>query len=130
MAIRSRVVRPDSVIETLDGGQMLVMSREAIVAEVVAAVDTMLLVGGEFTVSSQRAPTGFAHESVSVAGFITWRSATARTSKAQPEPHVEPQAYVEPDEDTAAIEAADADDFDLPERAEDDVDRAISTAVA
>ena len=128
MAKRSEVVRPDSVIETLDGQQILVASREALIAAAIRAVETMLLAGGEFTMSSQRAPTGFQDESVCVAALVQWRSHSARTTRPDPEPHVEPTVYT-------PEERAIAEDMDLPlpdedaEPLEDDVDAAIPTAV-
>jgi hypothetical protein len=89
VAIRSAVVRPDSIISGVDGGDILMASRDAILDAVVRAVDTMILTGGQFTVSSQRVPTGFANESVCAAAFVTWQNHPS--AKAQPEPTITPE---------------------------------------
>ena len=121
--IRSEVVRPDSILTDLEGREIPVVSREAMIDAAIRAGDVLLLAGGEFTMSSQRVPSGFANESVSAVGFVTWRSGTARTSRPQPEEHVavpdfervtgtgDDGAIVVPDEDDEAdLDEADVED--------------------
>lgn len=129
MAIRSEVVRPDEIIEGIDGQGIMRVSREAIIDATVRAVDAMLLTGGEFTVTSQRVPTGYAHESVCAVVGITWRNHS--NAKPQEEPHIEPRQEIRDGMELAQIEADDADDFDLrqSDEDEDEADSEIPTAV-
>jgi hypothetical protein len=91
---RSAIVRPDTIVSGVDGQDVLVASREAILDAVIRAVDTMILCGGQFTVSSQRVPTGFDSESVCAAAFVTWMNHPS--AKPQPEPHAEVSAVAGP----------------------------------
>ena len=85
MAIRSRAVRPDAVLETAIGAIPHV-SDQAFVNAVVDAATAMAMVGGELRIVVQRVPTEFANESLTAAALIEWRNHTE--AKPQPEPHV------------------------------------------
>jgi hypothetical protein len=138
VAIRSAVVRPDTIISGVDGQDILMASREAISDAVIRAVDTMILTGGEFTVSSQRVPTGFVHESVCAAAFVTWRNHSA--AKPQPEPHAAPvgdeiaQAFAEGDVVDVRVEAGslapEPDEDDEADLDEADVEDHVPTAAS
>jgi hypothetical protein len=130
VAIRSRAVRPDAVLETAVGGIPHVTD-EAFIRAVVDAATTLCMVGGELRIVLQRVPTEFANESLTAAALIEWRNHTE--AKAQPEPHVAPRAETgelffsdEPVDDVSGHDRETRDE--VRELDEADVDDQIPTA--
>lgn len=115
MAIRTRAVRPDAVLET-PLGAIPYVSDAAFYQAVADAAATVQLAGGEFRVVVQRAPTEFANESVTVAALIEWKGGSR--DRVQPEAHV-PEPVRLTDEARDAIVAA----ADTPEDGELEVAR-------
>ncbi len=120
MAIRSRAIRPDTVLETSDGRVIECVSDEAFVRGVVDAATAITLVGGEMRVVVQRQATEFANEAVTTAALIEWRNHTE--AKPQPEPHVGPREMATYEESEAVRDAFDDEaDARADETAPDDV---------
>lgn len=94
MAIRTRAVRPDAVLET-PLGAIPYVSDAAFYQAVADAAATVQLAGGEFRVVVQRAPTEFANESVTVAALIEWKGGSR--DRVQPEAHITAEPQIDED---------------------------------
>jgi hypothetical protein len=130
MAVRTRTVYPDTVINT-PRGQIAVVSENAYLDAVAGAAQMQQFSGGILTIQVSREPTGVDHERVTTAALITWQDRT----DARPQPEraaqvVEPPQAIEPSlfertetEETTAHAAADSigDGLDLATLEEEDL---------
>ena len=119
MAVRRRVLRPDTVLNTDSYGPIPVVSDDAFLGAVLQAAQVQILAGGYLSSAVQRHPTDAEHEMVTVGAVIEWRDRTdarpqperaaplpAQTAAPEPAPEPEPSMR---DEDDAAV-AAELDD--------------------
>jgi hypothetical protein len=103
VAVRSKLVRPDSVLDT-EEGQLPFVSNQAFFEAVMDAATTAAFAGGNFRVVTQRRKTGIPNEAVTVAAWVEWESHTR--AKPQPEDTIDPDPLVEEMERQAELDTA------------------------
>lgn len=105
--VRRWLVRPDQVMFVEGVGEVAYVSRQAMQEATLDAEAVVARVGGHYSVSTDRHPTGFPGEMVTTAAAFEWRDRT--DAKEQPE-HATPVATPEPEPEPqhpteAALEA-------------------------